>query len=61
MGAEVIKVIRTDMECRGNGTPDNPYRRIVQFWSLDGVLLMEEDPLDNAAPLPTTTDESEAL
>lgn len=40
---EVIRVIRTELELRGNGTEKEPYRRIEQFWSLSGELLWEND------------------
>ena len=40
----VIQVIRTDLELRGKGTEQSPYRRVEQYWSLDGKLLFEEDP-----------------
>lgn len=46
MNAKVIKVIRTDLDVRGKGTPESPIRRIVQFWTLDGELLAEVDPFD---------------
>ena len=41
---EVIRVIRTELELRGDGTEKEPYRRIEQFWSLAGDLLWENDP-----------------
>lgn len=42
--AKVIQVIETE-ECRGKGTPDSPLRGVKQYWSLDGKLLAEFDPL----------------
>lgn len=44
MSAQVMQVIRTDIELRGDGKTD-PYRRIFQYWSVDGELLAEVDPL----------------
>ena len=41
--AEVIQVIYTNLELRGDGTEGNPYRRIEQYWNLDGTLLFEKD------------------
>ena len=41
--AEVIQVIRTRIMLRGKGEPGSPYRRIVQYWSLEGELLAEVD------------------
>ena len=43
MEAKLIQVIRTNLLLRGNGKENNPYRRIEQFWSLDGKLLAEND------------------
>lgn len=40
--ARVIQVIETTA-LRGDGTPDNPVREIVEFWSLDGAKLSEID------------------
>ena len=40
---EVIRVIRTYLLLRGEGTEKDPYRRIEQFWSLAGDLLWEND------------------
>lgn len=42
--AEVISVIRTTLLRRGNGTT-TPIRVITQFWTLEGELLTEIDPL----------------
>lgn len=42
--AEVIQVIRTTLLRRGDGKED-PIRIIEQFWSLDGQLLAENDPI----------------
>lgn len=44
---EVIKVVRTYLMRRGKGVPGSPVRIIEQFWSLDGTLLAENDPLQN--------------
>ena len=43
---QLIQVIRTELELRGNGTTEI-MRRIEQFWSLDGKLLAENDPCEN--------------
>jgi len=39
---KVIQVIFTDC-LRGSGVEGNPFRNIVQYWSLDGELLAERD------------------
>ncbi len=42
---QLIEVIRTELEMRGNGK-DDPIRIIVQYWSKDGTLLAEVDPVE---------------
>lgn len=41
---QVIRVIRTTLERRGDGTDGDPIRRITQYWNFDGELLWEHDP-----------------
>lgn len=41
---EVIQVVRTVLEVRGKGIASDPLRRVVQYWSLNGLLLAEADP-----------------
>lgn len=43
--AKLIKVLVTTLTLKGNGKKDDPYRRITQYWSLEGELLAEVDPL----------------
>ncbi|MFA5186878.1 MAG: hypothetical protein WC551_10400 [Patescibacteria group bacterium] len=43
---EMIHVIRTNLLRRGKGTEDSPIRRVTQFYSLDGELLAENDPVN---------------
>lgn len=40
--AKVIRVIKTD-ELKGVGSREDPYRRITQYWTLDGIFIMEDD------------------
>ena len=42
----VIQVIETDLELRGRGEPGDPYRRVRQYYTLDGELLAEVDGWD---------------
>lgn len=42
--AKIIEVIETDV-CRGEGTDLDPCRRVKQYWSKDGELLAEKDPV----------------
>lgn len=42
--ARVIQVIETKA-LRGAGTPDDLVRVVTQYWSLDGELLAESDPI----------------
>ena len=44
MSAKVILVIETYLTHRGKGELEDPYRIVIQYWSLDGVLLAEVDP-----------------
>lgn len=46
MDVEKIEVIRTKLTTRGTGKENNPVRRVEQFWSLDGKLLAENDPIE---------------
>ena len=41
-GCKIIQIIEA-ISCRGDGTPTNPHRRIVQYWTFDGKLLFEFD------------------
>ena len=43
--AEVIQVIRTTLTRRGDGTTESPIRVITQYWTLEGKLLVEVDPV----------------
>ena len=47
VSAYVTQVIVTELERRGKGTPEDPVRRVRQFWSLEGKLLAEVDPCDD--------------
>lgn len=42
---EIIQVIKTRLQIRGDGRSENhPLRIITQFWSMNGDLLAEVDP-----------------
>lgn len=45
MSAKVMAVIYSDDEVRGKGVPRDPIRRIQNFYTLDGELLVSHDPL----------------
>ena len=45
---EVIQVVRTYLLRRGAGVEGDPIRIITQYWSLDGELLAEVDPVEAA-------------
>lgn len=54
--AKLIQVIETTLTRRGNGK-DDPFRIITQYFSPDGTLLAERDPIgtilaDDAPPTP---------
>ena len=40
----IQEVIITILTLRGNGTKDNPYRRVTEIWELDGTKIAEIDP-----------------
>lgn len=44
---EIIKFIKTELKCIGDGKKDNPHRRIIQYWTLEGDLIFEIDRLTN--------------
>lgn len=39
---DVIQVIRT-VAMRGAGTPEDPFRNVTQFWTMDGLLIKDTD------------------
>jgi len=41
--AKEIKLIRTELGITGNGV-DDPIRRLIQYWSHDGKLIIQYDP-----------------
>lgn len=45
--AQLITVIRTVHLCTGDCTQQNPPRLIERYWSLEGNLLFENDPVKN--------------
>jgi hypothetical protein len=42
MGAKLIQVIETD-NLRGKGTAEEPFRRVMQYYTPEGELLAERD------------------
>ena len=44
MSAKLVKVIEAKIT-RGSGKEGDPYREVTQYWSLDGKLLAEVDPV----------------
>lgn len=43
----VEEVIIAELTLRGDGTEENPYRRITQVFTKDGELIAEHDPFKN--------------
>ncbi len=39
--AKLVPVIQVILR-KGNGTENDPYREVVQYWTLDGELLCEK-------------------
>lgn len=50
--AKVIQVIEVELK-RGKGVEDDPIRGVLQYWSLDGDLLAENDPVVTDRPSET--------
>jgi hypothetical protein len=46
--AKVIQVIETTLFRKGAGTPESPLRCVTQYWTLDGKLLAEVDPVQES-------------
>jgi len=42
----IMQVIKTTLLRRGSGTAGDPIRRVEQYWTLDGELLVEKDLYD---------------
>ena len=40
----LLEVVITNIETRGNGTEENPTRRLRQIWTKEGTLIAEWDP-----------------
>lgn len=43
---ELIQVVRTRLAHRGRGTEADPNRYLTQYWSTEGELLAEVDPVE---------------
>lgn len=50
LGASIVQLIRTNLEMRGKGTESDPFRRVEQYWTLEGELLFEKDPFLHNSP-----------
>lgn len=50
MTAEVIQVIRSTDRTLGDGTEKHPFRQVVRYYTLDGQLLWECDPITDHPP-----------
>lgn len=44
--AEVIEVIRTELEMRGHTDDNIPIHTVTQYYTLDGELLTEDCPME---------------
>lgn len=40
---EIIKLIKTTLSHRGEGIEGDPYRVVIQYWTMDGELFVEYD------------------
>lgn len=41
----MIQLIETNQRSRGDGTCENPTRIVTQYWTMEGKLMFERDPL----------------
>lgn len=43
-GCDKAKIIQLIITCalKGSGTENDPYREVIQYWTLDGELLFEK-------------------
>lgn len=41
MESATLEVVIKTISRKGDGTENNPYREVVQYWTLDGELLCE--------------------
>lgn len=44
MTSKLVTLIET-LEPRGAGTPGDPCRTVTQWWTTDGVFVVEKDPV----------------
>lgn len=42
--AEIVKIICVSV-AKGDGTENNPVRTVKQYWTLEGDLIAENDPI----------------
>ena len=47
--AKVVSVIQVGAKI-GTGTKEDPVRKVIQYWDLDGKLLAERDLLNDLIP-----------
>ena len=58
--ARVVSVIQVEAKI-GTGTKEDPVRKVIQYWDLDGNLLAEYDPRDDRLPLKVRNKKGESL
>jgi len=44
MSAQQVFLIRTDLTRHGDGSPDNPWRIVTEYWTPEGALVAQIDP-----------------
>lgn len=58
----IQQVIVTTNNRRGVGTADEPFRRVLQVWTIDGELMAEKDPVPTySLPRPAPAKEPELV
>lgn len=48
---KVVELIRTTIDRRGKGVVGDPIRVVTQYWTKEGILVMEFDACHNPEPV----------
>ncbi len=46
---QIKQIIITQLTTRGDGTKDSPYRRVTQFWDMEGNLIADFDATEEGS------------
>lgn len=56
MALSVVRLIVSTDATRGNGSEDNPIRRLTRVYTLEGALVLEYDPFQQDSPMGRITE-----